>query len=190
MNTCPYCGGATKRITCGAPGCQMSLADARRATAEYREKMVAYRGTPKQMARQAAYHASDEATALRLGRMHRAVATASDAAKLAFIIGAWGAAWIIACPPTARAAECATAPDTTEVSTFGIVVLAVCSLALLLQVAIPALIDARKYGRIDRARLEARRAEIEAENDEYAAAEHDAHVAAVVDYCQEKWGRK
>ena len=61
MNLCPYCGGATKRITCGGPACQMSLTDARRSTTEYREKMVAYRATPKQAARQALYHASDAA---------------------------------------------------------------------------------------------------------------------------------
>ena len=82
MNTCPYCGGATKRITCGGPACQMSLTDARRATAEYRAKMVAYRGTPKQMARQAAYHASDDAKAKRLGRMHRAAAMANKAQQI------------------------------------------------------------------------------------------------------------
>ena len=100
--------------------------------------------------------------------MNKALETASDAAKLACIVGAWGAAWIVLCPPTARAAEMA-ASDTTAVPNAGLAVLAFVAFAMLLQVAIPAIIDHRRYREFDRD-IAARRARLQAENDEYAAA--------------------
>ena len=174
MNTCPYCGGSTKRITCGGPACQMSLTDARRATAEYRKKMVAYRGTPKQMARQAEYHASLAAKAQRRARMVRACAeVASDAAKLGVIMATGMAVYIIAMPPTARAAAIAADPDPAPIMSFFaamLLFLLICSCALLVQIAVLNAIDWRKFSAASRAALAKRRAEIKAENAEYVAA--------------------
>ena len=170
MNTCPYCGGSTKRITCGAPGCQMSLTDARRATSEYREKMVAYRATPKQAARQDEYHASIHAKAMRRGRIMRAVEVASDAAKLAVLTVTGLAVYIIACPPTARAAQIAVPEDATVIPNAELLFLMLVMVGTMLLLVIINMIDARKYGHIDRAKTAARRAQLEAENAEYAAA--------------------
>ena len=96
--------------------------------------------------------------------------TLNDAAKLSCIAGAWCAAWIIAAPSQARAAVIAVPEDSTVIPNAGLLFLALVMIGTMILLAIIAAIDRAKYGALDRASLAARRARIERDNDEYAAA--------------------
>ena len=101
--------------------------------------------------------------------MNKALETASDAAKLAILTATGLAVYVLACPPTARAAEMAAPPGTTAISHPWLLLLAFVAVAALLNAVIPAIIDHRRYREFDRD-IAARRARLQAENDEYLAA--------------------
>ena len=196
MTRCPYCGGIAKRITCGAAECQASLNRDRRASPEFQQWLAEYRQTPEIRAYQKAYHASDKAKAARLlyeagdevkaarrayeasdeakakrrARYLRLKEAASDAAKLACILGAWCAAWIIVSPDTARAAAIVGPEDFTVIPNVALLTLVMVMLGSMALIGGLALLDRIKYGEVDRALLAARREQLEAENAEYAAA--------------------
>ena len=135
---------------------------------------AAYAATDEQKAKRkaysAVYYAREEVKARFRARYLRLKEAASDAAKLAVILGAWSAAWIIAAPSQARAAVIAVPEDSTVIPNAGLLFLALVMIGTMILLAIIAAIDRAKYGALDRASLAARRARIERDNDEYAAA--------------------